>query len=65
LLWPSEGLRKSFTSALHPILSEIDNLNDSAQSLGALRDTLLPKLVTGQVDVSSLDLDALLQDSVA
>jgi len=65
LLWPSEGLRKSFTSALHSILSEIDNLNDSAQSLGALRDTLLPKLVTGQVDVSSLDLDALLQDSVA
>ena len=30
-----------------------------------LRDLLLPKLVTGQIDVSSLDLDALVEESVA
>lgn len=27
--------------------------------LTALRDLLLPKLVTGQIDISALDLDAL------
>jgi type I restriction enzyme S subunit len=33
--------------------------------LAAMRDLLLPKLVTGQIDVSSLDLDALVGESVA
>ena len=31
----------------------------------ALRDPLLPKLVTGAIDVSKLDLDALLEESAA
>ena len=46
-----------------------DNLeHDSRRSsqrtrrLAALRDLLLPKLVTGQIDVSSLDLDALVAE---
>ena len=33
--------------------------------LTSMRDFLLPKLLTGQIDVSSLDLDALVEDSVA
>ena len=36
-----------------------------AVSLASMRDLLLPKLVTGQIDVSSLDLDALVEGSVA
>ena len=34
-------------------------------SLVATRDVLLPKLVTGQIDVSSLDHDAMVEDAVA
>ena len=36
----------------------------SATQLSKIRDLLLPKLVTGQIDVSSLDLDALVERSV-
>lgn len=40
-------------------------LTHSGQRLAALRDLLLPKLVTGQIDVSTLDLDGLLAGQVA
>lgn len=40
-------------------------LSESAQQLSAMRDLLLPKLVTGQIDVSTLDLDGLLEGQVA
>ncbi len=40
-------------------------LRREGSALAALRDALLPKLVTGQIDVSSLDLDALVESSVA
>jgi len=40
-------------------------LRRQGANLSAMRDLLLPKLVTGQIDVSSLDLDALVGDSVA
>ncbi|RZI92716.1 MAG: restriction endonuclease subunit S, partial [Microbacterium sp.] len=33
--------------------------------LTQLRDLLLPKLVTGQIDVSTLDLDAVVGSAVA
>ena len=37
----------------------------TTDELAALRDLLLPKLVTGQIDVSHLDLDALVEAAVA
>jgi type I restriction enzyme S subunit len=40
------------------MFSTADVLRRRADSLAAIRDLLLPKLVTGQVDVSHLDLDA-------
>lgn len=40
-------------------------LEQSNRRLSALRDLLLPKLVTGQIDVSTLDLDALVEGRVA
>ncbi|MFL6117554.1 MAG: restriction endonuclease subunit S [Catenulispora sp.] len=46
-----------------PILDDIANhecaLAQSCRQLGMIRDLLLPKLVTGQIDVSKLDLDEL------
>lgn len=41
-----------------------EDLNDACEQLAAMRDLLLPKLVTGQIDLSDLDLDTLV-DSVA
>jgi len=38
-------------------------LAQSGRQLAAIRDLLLPKLVTGQIDVSKLDLDALVDSA--
>jgi len=43
----------------------IESLTFANRQLTAVRDLLLPRLVTGQIDVSSLDLDALVEGSVA
>jgi type I restriction enzyme S subunit len=45
-------------------LELIRSLNFANRTLAGIRDLLLPKLVTGQIDVSALDLDAL-TESVA
>ena len=37
----------------------------SVEPCDDLRDLLLPKLVTGQIDVSELDLDALVEEAAA
>ena len=59
LLWPPDGLRSAFVRDLEPILAMVDELHDSSDRLAAMRDLLLPKLMTGQIDVSRLDLGEL------
>lgn len=61
---PTEVLSR-FADALWPLLAEADALLAAADSTAQLRDLLLPKLVTGQIDVSTLDLGALVGDRVA
>ena len=39
-------------------------LAEETYRLAAMRDLLLPKLVTGQIDVSTLDLDVLIEGAV-
>lgn len=56
---PPLGLAAEFESATEPLLEQAKVLLDESERLGSLRDLLLPKLVTGQLDVSTLDLDAL------
>ncbi len=46
-------------------LALIHAVSQSGRQLVVLRNLLLPKLVTGQIDVSSLDLGALVEDAVA
>ena len=50
---------------MEAVFSQVAVLTDEAEQLGHLRDLLLPKLVTGQIDVSTLDLGALVGDRVA
>lgn len=57
---PPADLLAAFQAAVDPLGLQASALRQQADSLTALRDLLLPKLVTGQIDVSALDLDGLL-----
>jgi type I restriction enzyme S subunit len=54
-----------FTDTVEPAVDERFALEDSVAALRRIRDLLLPKLVTGQIDISRLDLDVLLADEAA
>ncbi|MGB3476406.1 MAG: restriction endonuclease subunit S [Mycobacterium sp.] len=64
-LIPSPHLLESFESLVDPFGAESSALNTLGGKLAHLRDLLLPKLVTGQIDISTLDIDAVLEDAVA
>jgi len=59
LVWPGLSLRSAFTDVVKPMVASLEELRESAERLAAIRDLLLPKLVTGEIDVSDLDLDGL------
>jgi type I restriction enzyme S subunit len=62
---PPIDIQRMFTAAADQIWANAHALSSQRLSLVSLRDSLLPKLVSGQVDVSSLDLDTVVEDSVA
>lgn len=55
---PPRELAQQFEQASQPMFAQIRILTDETSTLVGLRDRLLPKLVTGQIDVSGLDLEA-------
>jgi type I restriction enzyme, S subunit len=59
LLVPPLGLRRSFADRTWPLLMEVFQLLELNRKTSAVRDFLLPRLVTGQIDVAKLDLDEL------
>jgi type I restriction enzyme S subunit len=65
MLVPSPELDRRFEEAVACQHELVWTLRDQSAQLAATRDLLLPRLVTGRVDVSSIDLDALIEDSVA
>lgn len=65
ILWVPEQARKRFTAVIAPMLAQIAELSEQTRVLRGLRDLLLPKLVTGQIDVSSLDLDSMVSTALA
>lgn len=58
---PPAALQVEFESVIVPLRSLLSSLLAYNSSLRAIRNLLLPKLVTGQIDVSELDLDALVE----
>ena len=56
ILVPSKNLIKQFDQIIIPIFNEISNLLFKNQNLTKTRDLLLPKLITGKVDVSKLEI---------
>ncbi|HVV76719.1 MAG TPA: restriction endonuclease subunit S [Mycobacteriales bacterium] len=65
VLKASERVAMDAEATFGPNLATIRSLTQSNRHLRAIRDLLLPKLVTGQIDVSSLDVDALVEAPVA
>ena len=57
VLIPTESLLNSFHEMANPMLNICDNLRLKNTNLRQTRDLLLPKLISGQLDVSELDID--------
>ena len=53
---PSESELLSFDSMIQPYFAQIRNLRAENDRLAATRDALLPKLMSGVLDVSEIDL---------
>lgn len=53
---PSKKELQTLDATIQPIFAQIRNLRDENKKLAATRDTLLPKLMSGELDVSALDL---------
>jgi len=53
---PSKEALGAFDEIIQPIFAQIRNLRDENVNLSQLRDTLLPKLMSGELDVSDIDL---------
>lgn len=53
---PSKQALSAFDEIIQPIFAQIRNLRDENANLSQLRDTLLPKLMSGVLDVSDIDL---------
>ena len=53
---PTESELTAFADFATPILSQIHSNNEENARLEHLRDTLLPKLMSGEIDVSDIDI---------
>jgi type I restriction enzyme S subunit len=58
LLRPSGPVLAEFARVAEDLAVLAEDIEESIDYLAAIRDLLLPKLVSGQIDVSRLDLDA-------
>jgi type I restriction enzyme S subunit len=54
---PPCNLQKAFVSNVRPILETIHIIGKKNEILRSTRDLLLPKLISGQLDVEDLDID--------
>lgn len=57
LLKPAKSIVAKFEEAAQPISLELANLTMKNANLRQTRDILLPKLISGEIDVSALDID--------
>lgn len=57
----TEEIHHSFDELMNPLIDERRELDRAIAPLVKIRDLLLPKLVTGEIDISNLDLDAVME----
>lgn len=51
---PSQRELQAYDDIIQPVFSQIRNLRIENEKLAAIRDTILPKLMAGELDVSSI-----------
>ncbi len=56
LLTPSDEIAKAFEATVGPLFEQVENLTRQNQQFARARDLLLPKLMSGQLDVSGIRL---------
>ncbi|PHO11799.1 hypothetical protein CPG38_11050 [Malaciobacter marinus] len=56
-LIPSDEVQKKFSAIINPILEEIDILEQKNQTLKQTRDLLLPRLISGKLDIEKLEIN--------
>ena len=56
---PEDELLNRFTMAMGGILDHVELLEKQSRTFGSVRDLLLPRLVSGQLDISDIDLGVL------
>ena len=52
---PADGIFNQFEAELAPILTKQENIATEIQTLTTLRDTLLPKLMSGELKINEID----------
>ena len=57
LVIPTQDIRKSFEELITSLRKALNNLLEKNANLRQTRDLLLPKLISGEIDVSELDID--------
>lgn len=53
---PNDDILRKFDETVSPMFGLISNNNAESKNLSSLRDTLLPKLMSGELDVSKIDI---------
>lgn len=56
IILPDENQLNDFNSIVVPLIMQITNLTEENKRLAELRDTLLPKLMSGEFDISDIDI---------
>lgn len=64
-LLPAASVIDQFAELSESLASQASVLAAQSERLASIRDMILPKLVTGQIDVSSLDLQAIVEEAAA
>lgn len=53
---PDRETLQNFNAIVYPMFLQMQNLTQETQQLSDLRDILLPKLMSGEIDVSNIDI---------
>ncbi len=57
VVWPSRRLRRKLATVLEPVMGQVETLTLAVENGRATRDLLLPRLISGRIDVADLDVE--------
>ena len=56
IIWPTDEILEKFNNSVYPMIQQIRVIKKQNSQLAQARDLLLPKLMSGQIDVSNIRL---------